>query len=92
MKKKITFWRAANLAEQLAPLLDASPSLSPSPQNYLLGDVNHSGRVDIEDAFLLFKNWWLARSGWPRNEFWEPDGSGFINGLDLGWVVKDWSD
>jgi alpha-glucosidase len=63
-------------------------SSTPTP-SYSAGDVNRDEVVDQDDAGLVFDNWSDPNSTWPDN-FFEPDGNEKINGLDFGYVARDW--
>ena len=65
------------------------PTLIPTPTpTPILGDVNLDGRIDKQDARLLFS---LYRSSqWSAIYAPDPDRDGRVTLLDFGWIVKNW--
>jgi len=53
----------------------------------LKGDIDNDDDVDVDDAWLVFRNWFSASPD-PTEVDINQDGS--INSLDFGWLVKNW--
>ncbi|MFC1790672.1 S8 family serine peptidase [Patescibacteria group bacterium] len=83
----------------LTPTVTASPTISgtPSPVNSptvtptltpSLGDVNHDGRVNAEDALVLFSHYW--QTDWPETVSPDPDSDGRVTLVDFAYILLDW--
>ncbi|MCM8788109.1 MAG: PQQ-binding-like beta-propeller repeat protein [Candidatus Omnitrophica bacterium] len=76
------------LAVQAGTSSPSSPSPLPSSVFYLKGDVDHSGKVNVEDIKKILLNY--GKNPLVVINYWDPQSDNKVNLLDFGWVVKDW--
>lgn len=69
-------------------VLSAEEVLALYTEALLKGDVDRDGDVDIFDARMVLDNY--AKDPTDVSDYSDPVEDSKINGLDFGWVVRDW--